>query len=266
MKTKITSPEKVSFYCCFFILLFFNSNLYSQVIYTDIPDATPNATYALDLNNDTIVDFLIQFDSGDKVMCKPQNNNAYSGDLVAGEHLPWALSASDYICDSLATWYDSANPGIMAWGTSIGNWVGATDKYLALKLIVGTDTYYGWARMDLLPSSTSFTIKDYAYESTPNTCIQAGQTGLGVNENLSKNVVSVFPNPFNASTTIHVTGNHKNAALTIYNVSGQTIKQVKDLSGQSVSISRDDLPSGLYFIQLTEEDKVIAVEKLIIID
>ncbi|MBL0104700.1 MAG: T9SS type A sorting domain-containing protein [Bacteroidetes bacterium] len=164
-------------------------------------------------------------------MCKPQNNNAYLGDFVAGEHLPWALSASDYICDSLATWYDSTNPGTMAWGTSIGNWVGATDKYLALKLIVGTDTYYGWARMDLLPSSTSFTIKDYAYESTPNVCIQAGQTGLGVNENLNKNMVAVFPNPFTSSTTIQVTGNLKNAALAIYNVSGQTIKQLRIFQG-----------------------------------
>jgi hypothetical protein len=266
MKTKIIFLKKVASLCCLLILFCFNSRLYSQIIYTDIPDATPNATYPLDLNNDTIVDFLIQFDLGNKVMCKPQNNNAYSGNFVGGVHLPWALSASDSICDSLATWYDANNPGSMAWGTSIGYWAGETNKYLALKLFVGTNTYYGWVRLDLPATSTSFTIKDYAYQSTPNACIQPGQTILGSNENSSIIIFSIFPNPFISSTTIHTIGNLKNATLTVYNSFGQTLKQVKNISGQTVSLSRDNLPCGLYFIRLTEEDKIIAVKKLIITD
>jgi hypothetical protein len=108
----------------------------------------------------------------------------------------------------------------MAWGTSTGNWLGATNKYLALKLIVGTNTYYGWARLDFLFISGSFTIKDYAYESTPNACIQSGQTVLGNNKNTSKPIFSIFPNPFISSTTIASIGNHKNATLTIYNSYG----------------------------------------------
>ncbi|MEI7580063.1 MAG: hypothetical protein WCJ58_08615, partial [bacterium] len=147
MKTKIIFLKKVTSLCCLLILFFFNSRLYSQIIYTDIPDATPNATYPLDLNNDSIVDFMIQFGGSAGtvgVMCYPQNNNAYSGDFVSGEHLPWALSTSNTICDSLATWYDSSNIGTMGLGASIGYWPGATDKYLALKLIVGPNTYYGW--------------------------------------------------------------------------------------------------------------------------
>ncbi len=121
--------------CCLLLLFIFNNKLYSQIIYTDIPDATPNATYPLDLNNDTIVDFMIQFGGSAGtvgVICYPQNNNAYSGDYVSGVHLPWALSSSITICDTLLTWYDSSNPGSMAWGTSIGYWVGETNKYLAL--------------------------------------------------------------------------------------------------------------------------------------
>jgi hypothetical protein len=266
MKTKSIFLKKMASLCCLLTLFVFSISLYSQIIYTDIPDATPNVTYPLDLNNDTIVDFLIQFDLGDKVMCKPQNNNAYSGNFASGLHLPWALSASNSICDSLATWYDSNNPGTMAWGTSIGYWVGETNKYLALKLIVGSNTYYGWARIDLLATSTSFTIKDYAYESTPNACIQSGQTILGTNENSNKNIFSIFPNPFISSTTIQTIGSLKNATLIIYNSYGQTLKQVKNISGQTVSLSRDKLPSGLYFIRLTEENKIIAVEKLIITD
>ncbi len=251
---------------CMMLLFVFNCGLHAQIVYTDIPDATPNATYPLDLNNDNVVDFLIQFDLVDKLMCKPQNNNAYSGDFIGGINLPWALSASNSICDSLATWYDTNNPGTMALGTSVGNWVGATNKYLALKLIVGSNTHYGWARIDVLPSSTSFTIKDYAYESSPNACIQAGQTSLGINENSTHADFSIFPNPFNASTTIQTTGHFNHATLTIYNTHGRTVKQLSSISGQTILFSRDDLPSGLYFIGLTEEKNIMAVEKLIISD
>jgi hypothetical protein len=266
MKTKTVFLKKVATVCCLMILFTFNSRLYSQIIYTDIPDATPNASYALDLNNDSIVDFIIQFEMIDKLMCIPQNNNAYSGDFVGGEYLPWALSSSNSICDTLITWYDSGNPGTMAWGTSLGYWVGESNKYLALKLIVGTNTYYGWARLDLLATSTSFTIKDYAYESTPNACIQSGQTSLGLNENTTRNIFSIFPNPFNSSTTIQINGNLKNATLTICNSYGQTVKQINNIPGQTVSLSSDNLSNGLYFIRLTEENKIIAVDKLIITD
>jgi hypothetical protein len=266
MNIKIIFLKKVAFFCCLIILFFFNSRLFAQIIYTDIPDATPNATYPLDLDNDSTVDFLIQFDMVDKVMCKPQNNNAYSGNFVSGIHLPWSLSASNNICDSLVTWYDANNPGTMAWGASIGYWAGETNKYLALKLIVGANTYYGWVRLDLQATSTSFTIKDYAYQSTPNACIQSGQSVLGINENSSKNVFSILPNPFIFSTTIYTIDNLKNATLTIYNSYGQTLKQVKNISGQTVTLLRDNLPIGLYFIKLTEENKIIAEEKLIITD
>jgi Secretion system C-terminal sorting domain len=268
MKTKICFPKTMACLCCLLILFIYNSKVSAQIIYTDIPDATPNATYPLDLNNDAIVDFVIHFGSlaGGPigVICSPGNNNAYSGDFIGGLHLSWALSSSNNICDSLATWYDSSNPGVMGLGASTGYWLGATDKYLALKLIVGSNTYYGWARLDLLFISGSFTIKDYAYNSTPNACIQAGQTTLRINENKPKKSISIFPNPFISSTNIRTNDILKNATLTIYNAFGQLVKQVKNISGQSFTLSRDNLPSGLYSIRLTEENKTIAVEKLII--
>jgi len=268
MKTKIISLKKIASFCYLLILLVFNNNLSAQIIYTDIPDETPNATYPLDLNNDNIVDFIIHFGGSGStigVICSPQNTNAYAGNFVGGAYLPWALSASNNICDTLSTWYDINNPGTMALGTSIGYWPSATNKYLALKLIVGTNTYYGWARFDLLAISASFTIKDYAYESTPNGCIQAGKTNVAGNENSDKNI-TVFPNPFISSTTIKTISSLKNATLTIYNLYGKSLKQIKNISGKTVSLKRENLSSGLYFIRLIDENKTIGVEKLIITD
>lgn len=267
MKTNIVFLKNVALLFCFLMLFSFNNNLNAQIIYTDIIDATPSATYPLDLNNDNQTDFMIQFGGSAGmvgVICYPQNNNAYAGNFLIDTYLPYALSESDNICDSLSTWYDANNPGTMAMGSSIGNWVGVTDKYLALKLIVGGNTFFGWARFDILESSASFTIKDYAFESTPNTCIQAGQTSLGINENSNKSDFSIFPNPCNSSTTIKTIVNLNNATITIYNAFGQALKQVKNISGQTISLYRENLPSGFYFIGLTEENKIISFEKLII--
>lgn len=199
-------------------------------------------------------------------MCKPQNSNAYAGNLLAGEYLPWALNASASICPSLATWYDSNNNGTMAWGSNTGYWVGVNDKYLALKLFVGSNTYFGWARLDVIPGSTSFTIKDYAYESSPNTCIQAGQTITGTHEFFNSPVFSVFPNPATSSITIQSARELHNASLSLYNASGQLLRQVQGISGQGVSISREELPNGLYLIRLSEDHQTIAVQSIVFRD
>jgi hypothetical protein len=268
MKAKFIVLKKEVVFCCVW-LLFFCTTSFSQIVYTDIPDATPNATYSLDLNNDTLVDYIIHFGgSGSSigVICTPQNSNAYSGNFVGGTYLPWALTASNSICAELNTWYDATHPGTMGMGATIGYWPEATDKYLALQLIVGTQTYYGWARLDFLAQSGSFTIKDYAYESTPNTCILSGQTHLGNIENQSKDYLSIYPNPFNSSTTIQTIGTLNNAHLTLYNSYGQIVKQQTHLSGGTISISREELPSGIYYIRLTADNKNIAAEKLIITD
>jgi len=120
MKSNAIVFKKIVFLCCFWGSFFSAHKVCAQIIYTDIADATPSATYPLDLNNDNNVDFLIQFDAAAKIVCKPQNNNAYAGNIVSAMHLPWALNAATSICDTLANWYGANNPGTMAWNTSIG--------------------------------------------------------------------------------------------------------------------------------------------------
>ncbi len=268
MKSKIIFLQKVVILSWIFLVSSYDK-IEAQIMYTDIPDATPNATYPLDLNNDGIVDFVIQaFSSSTGIgqMCTPQNNNAYAGEFAGGTYLPWALPEYNSICPSLMTWYGATNPGTMSVGTNVGNWVGQTDKYLALKIIVGTDAYYGWARLDVAETSSSFTIKDYAYESTTNTCIQAKQETLLIPEIRTNSGFQIFPNPFHFSTTIQTTGNFKHATITISNLLGQTVKQINTISTQAIILSRENLPSGVYWVQFTEDNKHLLTQKLVIID
>ena len=80
------------------------------------------------------------------------------------------------------------------------------------------------------------------------------------------NGISIYPNPFSSATTLQTDNLLKNATLTAVNCFGQTIKQIKNISGQSITLQRDNLPSGLYFLRITEESKAIATKKLIITD
>lgn len=90
---------------------------------------------------------------------------------------------------------------------------------------------------------------------------------LGLNEiNQIYEGILLSPNPFSFSTTFKTNGNFKNAILTVYNSFGQQVKQIKNISGQEIKLQRDNLPSGLYFIRLTQDNEVITADKLIITD
>lgn len=90
---------------------------------------------------------------------------------------------------------------------------------------------------------------------------------IGVAENKSINeIFTIFPNPFFTNTTIQTSFLMKHAELTVYNSFGQAVKQVNNISGQSVILSRDNLSVGIYFVRLTEDNKTIAVDKLVIVE
>ncbi|MBI4929752.1 MAG: T9SS type A sorting domain-containing protein [Bacteroidetes bacterium] len=89
---------------------------------------------------------------------------------------------------------------------------------------------------------------------------------LGIQTNSINNIFLIYPNPFYSSTTLQTDNSLHNATLTVYNCFGQMVKQLKNINGQMVTLSRDNLASGLYFVRLTEDSKVIVADKLIITD
>lgn len=95
----------------------------------------------------------------------------------------------------------------------------------------------------------------------------ANDTLLSVNQTNSNNkTVNLYPNPFSLSTILQTGNLLNNASLTVYNSFGQTVKQVKNILGQTLTLYRNNLPSGLYFYQLTQDGRIIGSDKLVIID
>lgn len=255
--------KKTSSKLCLWMSFFWFGHVKSQIVYTDIPDATPSASYYLDLNNDEIDDFLIQFDENNSIVCKALHKNSFAGNFSGGLHLPWALSSSQPICDTTKTWYDSSTLGTLIMGTSFGHWIGQTNKYLALKLMVGSSTYYGWARLDI--ATSSFTIKDYAYQSTSNSCILTGQTQLSAQNSAPEKLFLIFPNPVQINAQIQFHSFLKSASLKVFNSAGKLVTKMEDISGSNCKLNATNLPNGMYYCQISENNEIIGSVKISIL-
>jgi N-acetylneuraminic acid mutarotase len=107
---------------------------------------------------------------------------------------------------------------------------------------------------------------------TPPACIdtsdfwQFSPMSLGVQENDLNNIISLYPNPFVDKTNLHTNSIMKDATISIYNSNGQLAREIKHISGQDITIYREEFPIGLYLICLKEEDKIISTKKILIED
>nr|WP_294859352.1 T9SS type A sorting domain-containing protein [uncultured Fluviicola sp.] len=77
---------------------------------------------------------------------------------------------------------------------------------------------------------------------------------------------SIYPNPLNTSGTLQFNAPLTHAELKIYTMYGQEVMYIKNISDQEFVLSRSNLSAGTYFIRITEDQKSIATEKLVISD
>lgn len=108
------------------------------------------------------------------------------------------------------------------------------------------------------------------YEDDSTSFIYNNCSLVGINEETDRiSKYSILSNPFSTQTTFQFEEHLINACLTVYNSVGKKVVQIKDINGQTITLNRDNLPSGLYFVRLTEENnphnhRAITIEKLLI--
>ncbi len=252
----------------------------AQMVYTDItPDTTAavnGAFYDLDVDNNGITDFSISLNltsaSGsttNKVLATPTGTNSIAGSTgVTGAYLyPTAMNPGDSIKASLA-FNVGPNQGMVSFysagaSTSVfGNWSGVTDKYLGLKFMIGTQVHYGWARLDVSLNGTSFTIKDYAYDTIPNMGIEAGElptSSSGINDLLAQHTMIYG---FNRSIYVKILNNaSRDGIITVTNVLGQEIANAT-ITDEITTISMENAKQGVYFATVKKADGSFYTKKL----
>jgi hypothetical protein len=162
----------------------------AKVVYTPTNQVIQrNGVYNLDVNGDGTVDFLIQqwnyglWASDNQLLADPAVGNGVLGNRSAAAALNSGASIGpnqSFIAGGQngenmidVTHTTTGGPSFVG-----GAWANVRNKYLGLKFQIAGETHYGWARLTVTREFFHFTaiLTGYAYETTPNQAIKAGQT------------------------------------------------------------------------------------------
>jgi hypothetical protein len=192
----------------------------AKVIFTPVNVSLtgPHSHYQLDLNHDGVIDFSIgnstllntdQFfwdvfaegPSGNEIIGTfvyhgfPRDARAITAGQKIGPGLPFYNGVA-----KLASLYQGGG------GTSAhGNWVNVSNRFLGLAFKINGQIHFGWARLtvQLTPKFTfAARLTGYAYETTPNKAILAGQTQGGDEVSEMRPLEPRSEEPFAAPATL----------------------------------------------------------------
>lgn len=252
-------------------------NINAQVVVTDVnPDVVVDslsAPYALDFNNDANpeLNFFVQHISGSSSTQGIQftYEGAVAGvNITSGMNLVGAVGTGSSSSSFQLTALNNGDPISSAanFGTSSGNALGVdllvdagilgqlpiqqgnflnqSNKYLGGKLTAGANSFYGWVELSVNANASQITIHKYAYQSTPNTQILAGEgSNVGLENVALADKVTIVGTP--DQVKINVTPDLIGSSVSFVSMSGQTLK-TEILNDVNNSISYDGIQTGIY--------------------
>jgi hypothetical protein len=210
----------------------------------------------LDLNQDSIYDFTLmckhEFSPGFSythfyINCLNGNQvvtvTDTSGDIYVN---PLALGTQ---IDSCTSWSvsDSVPLGGDFWLSQGGqteywgpwNWV--SSAYIGVRIFTSGDTTLGYIHIVKIGG---FHIADFG----------VNHIHTAITEYETNNFCIIFPNPFHSDATLNTGNNFSSGTLKVYNSIGKLVK-VQTINSQLVTISRNDLSNGVYFIRVYNDKK-----------
>lgn len=97
----------------------------------------------------------------------------------------------------------------------------------------------------------------------PRAVVALGITFTGIEDEVDKTNLSVYPNPSYSGMTIsNSLKQDKIKTIELYNTTGQVVRKVSDLSVSEFFLERNNLPAGLYLLQVSY-DKYVLSNKVI---
>lgn len=99
-----------------------------------------------------------------------------------------------------------------------------------------------------------------------NNIVDMGASEFGLQlstPDVARQPARVAPNPFTSETVIILDSPLQNATLTLTDISGRRVREVRNLSGTAIAIDRQNLNCGFYYYQLLDSGQIVASGKLI---
>ncbi len=251
----------------------------SQIVYTDVnPDVVVdaiNAQYDLDFNTDAVVDLSLAVQAivnqtgsysgisftfnGNAAFVMPAGGNGVqqmAGSVSSSTMVVAPLNNGDMINGAQAFGGSSSGSALGVVGVAVipllgmtypiaqGDFIGVSDKFLGVKFMIGTNTHYGWARLDVTAGADTIRLKDYAYNQNADLAILAGMT-VGLDDVAVDNKVTIKTTLNNA--TINVTPDLIGGRIAMFNMAGQEVKVVT-IQDVNTEIQFEGVETGIYTI------------------
>jgi hypothetical protein len=143
----------------------------AAIQYTNIPDATLTAGNDIAINFDGLGVAEFTMTNGPSVMFDVDHHfvtvSEAEWDVIKGLPAGTPINAT-------SGWFDFGDAYVdPGWETT--HFPSGVDTYIGAQFKIGSNTYYGWIRVNW--TGGVFVVKDFAYNNTPNTAINAGDMG-----------------------------------------------------------------------------------------
>jgi len=252
------------------------SELNGQIVYHPNVDISGPGDTTLNLNPidgitpvgvaDAIDDFRIfysgSFPSAALIRVEVFNNNSINANSGGIGVYPYALGPGIAISNSNVYKWDSGQfQSLVVYDDcQYGYWCSATGMYLGLKFDINGNTHYGWAKLDVDAATMSWTLKEFAFNATPDEKIDTGQTAiLSVEGSIfSKTKIAVL------EKNISVKNLQGNTDYNLYSITGQRVLNGK-MNQKEYSINGESLTSGLYILEIKDFSSGAILKKKILL-
>jgi hypothetical protein len=252
------------------------ANAQDQIGYTNIdPDysGTPDPYYVIDFDGDAFGDLVIVSNSGLGVLAFAYGSNKVLGSVYSfvyssntiGLVYPFALDSGAVISAGQNSWLNatdfySGNNILNVYSCYFGVWCDVQDKFIGVQFKIGSNTHYGWARLDVATNGNIWTLKDFAYNKTPDASINAGQTtSLGI-ENNELNKIKVVA----LNKSIGLYNLPERSSYNIFSITGKNVLK-GNTSQRDYVIEVPTLASGVYVLELTDTNSKGVIRKKVVL-
>ncbi len=137
---------------------------------------------------------------------------------------------------------------------------------------------YGSPTYDWVQLYASKTVVQYMHPNNPfyqeyinlSNIIHSGQFNTNcsllsiIDEENNYQKVQLYPNPFSDYATIEFENNNEIYSISIFNVLGEEVQILSNITSNKITINRKNLANGVYFYQLYSNNKIRSIGKFII--
>lgn len=134
---------------------------------------------------------------------------------------------------------------------------GIYTNVLRQKIIEGNVTNYKWYNSNPFYPILQTNIDNGSFALLQNT------TTTGIKESLIENEITISPNPIASQAIVSFKAEQKNTTLRVVDALGKEVKSAI-INGKYFVFEKENLPKGIYFLQLVDASKTLVIKKIIV--